>query len=683
MGGPDLCGVIRLSAAMRLGVLLISLATLAAASADEPVLLAPQPRKHLACDPRLIERVENARLVLGKPEKAAENPLFQADKAWENSLNNLYPNVLWDADAKLFKLWYKCVLADASAIAGMDGPSTVHEVGWYLLYATSKDGLRWEKPELGLHRFQGTDATNIVARDCPNVGVFKDARDPDPERRYKMVSDVGLGKPRVRFSADGIHWGAAREVSGFGPKNGDTHNNAFWDEELGRYLWFTKLYLGERTMARFESADFLNWTNTGMVLRSTVEEGRSSQTYCMTPFRYGSGWLAYVMIYHPGKDRSVDCELAWSPDSLNWRRLLPGTAFLPRGPKGSYDSECLYAMAGPPVMQDGRLLIYYGGDDYPHTGWKRHCLPCVARLPVDRFAGYAAESEPGPGRLLSRPLVLTEEPIRMSTDVAEGGFLRVTALNDEDAPVAEADVPVGSASEAELNWKGEGLAAKAGDRLRFRVELSRATLWALSGADLVETSLPSSPGVLRSAEWTPRPVSRQAVSFDEGVEGWKGVDAIQHHRAGGAPGGYVSVSRAGRALPIAFSPVPPGDSPLAGDWPERFGGDGAAVSCQVRASQPGGKVQIEIFAKDVAQWSRETEAKFGPDWSEATVSLRYGWTDEEATKAGWKRAANGFSWEETIRDVGKVVVVPAAAGPQSAFDLDEVTVEGVVFPAAP
>jgi hypothetical protein len=144
--------------------------------------------------------------------------------------------------------------------------------------------------------------------------VFKDPHDADPTRRYKMVSDVGLGKPQVRFSADGIHWGAAIDAEGFGAKNGDTHNNAFWDTHCGKYLWFTKLYLGERLVARFESDDFIHWKNNGVVLRSSLSEGRVTQTYCMPVFQHAGIYLGYVMMYHPGKDRSVDCELAWSPD---------------------------------------------------------------------------------------------------------------------------------------------------------------------------------------------------------------------------------------------------------------------------------------------------------------------------------------------------------------------------------
>ena len=95
------------------------------------------------------------------------------------------------------------------------------------------------------------------------------------------------------------------------------------------------------------------------------------------------------------------------------------------------------------------------------------------------------------------------------------------------------------------------------------------------------------------------------------------------------------------------------------------------------APREGGRAQIEVFAHDVAQWTRETTVNFGTDWREAKATLRYGWTDAEATAAGWRRSPVGFSWEETMRHVGKIVVVPSAAGPLETFDMDEVVVRGV------
>lgn len=634
---------------------------------------APQAHKHLLLDSRLVDEAVNASLVLGTPQKHPANPLFQADKPWENSMNNLYPNVLWDEEQQLFKLWYKCVLADKEVIAQMDRPGTVHDVGWYLLYATSKDGIRWDKPELGIHKFAGSSANNIVARDCPNVGVFKDLHEADAARRYKMVSDVGLGKPQVRFSADGIHWGNPLAAIGFGAQNGDTHNNAFWDERSGKYLWFTKLYLGERLVSRFESNDFLTWKNNGLVLRSGIEEGRASQTYCMPVFRYGSIYLSYVMMYHVGTDRSVDCELAWSHDGLRWQRVAPGTPLIPRGPRGSYDSECIYAMAGPPILKDGRLMIFYGGDDFPHTGWKRHCLPCLATLRPDGFAGYRAVEDGKPAHVLTRPMRLTSEPVSITADVTPGGSLRVLAM-DEQGTALDAAEPVSmSVTDAALKWKKGVFPAQTA---RFKIELDHAVLYAISGADLVKQDLPPSKNPLKAAGHVIHPPTTQIISFDADAQGWKGVDQLKHHAAGGAKGGYIHVSRSGRALPIALSPATAKESPLAGDWTQLIGGSGAEITCQVRSAKTGGRVMIEIFANDVAQWQFETTATFSPEWRQAAATLRYDWDDSEALAAGWKRAANGFSWTETIQHIGKVVIVPGAAGALESFDLDELSVSG-------
>lgn len=657
------------------GILLLDLSSAEDSSGGFRVVQ-PAPDKLLLLDRRIPESVEGVRLVLGTVRKEEKNPVFQADKPWENSLNNLYPNLLWDEGEKVFKLWYKCVLADPGAIAKMDGPSTVHGVGWYLLYATSRDGITWDKPGLGLHAFDGDSNTNIVARDTPNAGVFRDGRDPDPSRRYKMVYDTGLGALKARFSADGIHWGDPVEMKGFGPRNGDTHNNAFWDERTDRYLWFTKLYLGERLVARAESTDFLNWTNNGLVLRSTLEEGRGRQTYCLPVFRYGSVYLGYVMLYDVANGRTVDCELAWSPDGFRWERVLPGSPLIPRGEDGSYDSECIYAMSGPPVAAGGEMLIFYGGDDFPHTGWKRHCLPCLARLPLDHFAGYTPIDPDKPGVVVTRPLRLTGGNLRL-TFAATGGTVRVEARDLSGAVVDESSPLSGDVHEGTIPWKRGGGAIRAGAELRFRFILERSTLFAIQGAKPLEESLPELPSTLDESLWEPRPAREVSIGFDRDGAGWRGVDKIEHVTGTDAQSGFVRVSREGRNPPIASSPVTAADSPFAGDWPERFGGRGARISVKVRAPREAGRVQIEIFARDTAQWTYETETGFGTDWRSFSAPLSYGWNDGEAAAAGWRRSVAGFSWEETVRNVGKLVVVPTAAGSLEAFDLDEVRVEGV------
>ena len=718
---------------LMLGALLLT----ASLRAAEPQLVAPDRTKQLVLDPRVIQSVTNAKLTLGTVEKEPRNPLFRADQPWENALNNLYPNVLWDADSQRFKLWYKCVLTDKEVLAKMADPMTIHDQGWFLLYATSRDGLTWEKPAVGQFEFGGSTANNAVARDTPNVGVFRDPHDPDAARRFKMVYDVGLGKPRVRFSPDGLKWSEPQESKGFAGYHCDTHNNAFWDERSGKYVWFTKAFLGERLVARFESTDFVNWKSSGVVLRSTVAEGRTHQTYCLPVFPYANGYLGFVMMYHAGTDRTVDCELAWSPDTVNWTRVAPGTSFIPRGPKGSYDGACIYAPSGPAIAQDGKLLIFYGGDFFPHQGWKRHCLPCLARVRVDGFAGYEPTTSGVEAAVITQPLLVTG-PIQVSADVR--GLLNVSVL---DEPGFTGAVIGGDVTDGEVKWPGHDAAALRGKMVRLKFTLRDAKLYAFRGLELVPapaastgvrkfsealevslsfpgptnavlrhtmdgseptTSSPVVRGPLRLAQTTrvraraflpgvtgggpefdavftrrePRNVTwptpvTQTFAFDQSATGWLGADKLEHRVTGGVAGGHVTVSRGGRLRPFAYLPHTATNG-LAGNWPVKFGGDGVHVTFHTRSAEPGGSFQFELFAKDIAQWTYARLPKSTPAWQRVSVPVRWDWNDAEAEAAGWVRGPAAFSWQDTLAHLGKVVVAARPGIGDTTFDLDELTV---------
>lgn len=461
------------------------------ALAAEPTLVPRDAHKQLLLDRRVVAAAEGVQLVPGRVEKDSHDPLFPADKPWENALNNLYPNVTYDSEERLFKLWYKCAIPDKDVIAKMMPPSTIHNVGWFLLYATSKDGIAWQKPELGLFGFDGSKRNNAVARDTPNVGVFKDPHDANPARRYKMFYDVGFSKPRVRFSPDGIHWSEPIEPQGLVlPEGkgtvGDTHNNAFWDDRLGKYVLITRIYLGERLVARSESDDFLHWTPPEVVLRSNPAEGKTYQTYCMPSFPYANVYLGYVMMYRAQGDRTVDCELAYSPDSIRWERVCPGKPLIPRGPKEAYDSQCIYGPAGPAIAQDGKLLIYYGGDHNPHRGWKRHCLPCLARLRIDGFAGYEPVQAGGHGTIVTQPMVCAGGPLCISAD-ARGGSIRVGVLDADGFALDDCRPIASDVTDGVVQWtSGKDFAALEGKTVQLKFEINAAKLYAVSGLRLVD-----------------------------------------------------------------------------------------------------------------------------------------------------------------------------------------------------
>ena len=447
------------------------------------------PARQLALDTRLFQSREGVRLVVGQVAKDPRNPLVQVDKPWENSLNNLYPNVAYDPERHLFQLWYKCVLVDPDAIARMEHITPIHKVGWISCYATSADGIRWEKPVLGLHRYDGSTVNNIATIDTGGFGVMRDPADPDPQRRYKMVYDVEFDEMRVRFSPDGVHWSPAITPEGLhlkplGGRTGDTHSNAFWDPRGKRYILITRDYRGERLVARSESRDFLHWQLPKVVLRSTPEEGKNHQTYCMPAFPYGNVYLGLVMMYHVGKDRSVDCELTWSPDTVRWERVEPGRPLIPLGPPKSYDAGCIYAQAGTPLWDAARVVLYYGGSEATHRGWKRHCLPCRATLRKDGFAGYEPTAADRPGVLTTKPLRATGQAIGVNADV-QGGSLRVALLNEQGKPLGESQPITADATDLPLCWNSRtDMAELKGKLVRLRFELHKARLYSFTGLEL-------------------------------------------------------------------------------------------------------------------------------------------------------------------------------------------------------
>lgn len=443
--------------------------------------------KYLLLDSRLIAKTENAALRVGRVTKHRANPLFGEDRPWEARMDNVYANVLYDEQAKLYRCWYSPFIIDAAHAATPKDKwpeATYRQVQQKLraagrwqrvmgvCYAESRDGIRWTKPRLDLHPFGG-EASNLVAVGPHGSGVFKDPREKDPQRRYKMLFK-GQGMC-VAFSADGLRWGKPRPC----PKidvAGDTHNNAFWVPELAKYVGITRTWGSKprvRQVARTQSADFVQWTPAEVVLQGTSPE---LQTYAMPVFRYGGVYLGLVMIFRTREDR-VHCELAWSPDTVAWHRIDPDAPLIANSPrKGDYDWGCAFAAAYPVFLKD-EIRLYYGGSNGPHGNWRQAFL-ALATLRPDGFAGYEPKDARTAAVVHTREVVCKGRKLAVSAD-AKGGRLRLAVrdakgLSLDDCKPIEADVTDGV-----VTWAGRAdLSALKGKPLRLTFELKRAKLYA-------------------------------------------------------------------------------------------------------------------------------------------------------------------------------------------------------------
>ncbi|MAG36915.1 MAG: hypothetical protein CL878_11830 [Dehalococcoidia bacterium] len=146
------------------------------------------------------------------PMTRLPTPVLQAEAPWERpEVGGLWGslNAVYDPDEGLFRLWYRS-LGAYPALAPAD-PG-------YQCYATSRDGLNWERPNLGIFSYEGSTANNIIGASSrgygPAHGMLDCAAMADvepPEVRFKSVGsesrdDKGRGTHGVSFSSDGVRW---------------------------------------------------------------------------------------------------------------------------------------------------------------------------------------------------------------------------------------------------------------------------------------------------------------------------------------------------------------------------------------------------------------------------------------------------------------------------------------------
>ncbi|MGB3121642.1 MAG: hypothetical protein WBE58_22650 [Verrucomicrobiales bacterium] len=432
---------------------------------------------HLLLDSRWVAVSQNARLVLGTVQKHPGNPLMAEDQPWEARFDNLYANVIHDPADNLYKCWYSPFIVDLPAKGLTLGqrqsiryrPPAGREMG--VCYAVSQDGLLWEKPALNLVDFEGTKANNLVVRGPHGAGILLDPSDPDPERRYKMFRAEDM-----RYSADGLQWTAPETSTGILSKS-DTHNNLLRVPESGRYVGFVRLWSdgwgrGQRIVGRTESADLQQWSRAAEVLRGDAQH----QAYAMPVFRYAGVYLGLVAVFRSEEDR-VHTELAWSPDTVSWQRIQPGTPFIGNSAtEGDYDWGCIYAAASPVILEDG-IRIYYGGSNGRHTSWRDGFL-CLSTLRPDGWAGYEPQDPSTPALITTRPVECSADNLWITCDVTDGGKVQVTTLDEAGQPLDRATITQ------------SGTRATAGRLLTFRnrpgkvnLEITKAKVYSFGFAD--------------------------------------------------------------------------------------------------------------------------------------------------------------------------------------------------------
>lgn len=417
---------------LRILILTVLWVTASSAKAALPI----GERRQVFLDGRFVEEARGVELVVHKPHKTGQI-VVKCEHPWEERLGQ-YHSVLYEGG--VYHMWYTVYgKADSNAV-------TVRSIA----YARSADGIRWEKPDLGLVEIYGTRKNNIVLGH--GFGGIKGAThgcmiflDPKagPNERFRLVSNPAeLGKTLQIFSsADGIHWELThRDIMKFRSEKHhlDTQNVIFWDERVGRYVAYVRRNLRPlasqgRSVARAESEDlghFPDVEDCPPVLRfdqedpeyydpvqkakiqvadfytnGTVKYPWAQDAYYMFPseyFHYGTFLTDFRKGGQPVNAGSVDGRFAASRDGITWQRY-DRRAFVPLGIKDEWDSRSIYMAYGVvPGGSEDELFMYYCGSNTLH-GWDREDQHRERNKRILRRVGGAPDKEAdGIGRLVMR-----------------------------------------------------------------------------------------------------------------------------------------------------------------------------------------------------------------------------------------------------------------------------------------
>ena len=397
----------------------------------------------------------------------------------------------------------------------------------WIHYATSKDGITFEKPDLGIHEGNIIIAANDTGADgkpltgvrgCSGICVLDAEQQPVPHARARYTAMYRAWVPgkhgglSLAYSDDGLVW-TGYEENTLRVGQSDTFNNFFYDDRINRYVAYVRplIHAGpqhvNRSIARIESEDMVHWGNEQLVLDTddadapavgTVNEakhadgagyprGRNRQFYGLTVTPHQGMYLGLASFYdvEPG---TMWIELLHSYDGVQWRREPRRESLIGLGQGDAWDAGLVYYPgAGCPVAIGDEWLICYAGTNFDHHSRNRsrkdlgeYRAMGAVRLPRGRLVGYIAGDVPGD--LITKSLKWTGGRLFLNVDGSKGS-VEVTICNVGGRPIKGFSrndaVPIqvdGVRVPVEFNGDAS-LASLRGQELRLRIYARRATVF--------------------------------------------------------------------------------------------------------------------------------------------------------------------------------------------------------------
>jgi hypothetical protein len=371
---------------------------------------------NLLIDETMVEDRWDVERIVNVPIKHPHNPVVLPDRLWEKSGGIGCPNVLYDEERKLFRMWYAVYDMEAWGRQFLHGQwkrEGNQTASYMVAYAESADGITWEKPLLDKLLYDGAERTNIIFTGTSMAANPQASRTPAHMRhlgRFMLIfRDYVPGRPRheamLYFTDDGIDY---RPYEG-NPVHRvqDTSNNMHYDERRGLWLLYGRPYAN--------AADKLVYTKGGVNLRVAVATSKDLKSW--SPVRevvcpdeadgnfffdhmpvqiYGNHLLGFLAVTSRGTDGSGHVELASSADGFRWHRSAKRQPFLTAGREGDWDAGFVWEVARA-VPSGNFLYFYYSGSNRPNRYRFPENISCIgmAHIQRDRFVSLLGDVEGG------------------------------------------------------------------------------------------------------------------------------------------------------------------------------------------------------------------------------------------------------------------------------------------------
>jgi len=416
-----------------------------------------------------------------QPTWHPETPVLTAETFWEKHGDRNIPfaapfsdGVWYDPRDKTFKMWY---------LGGS---------GVYFCYATSNDGVHWDRPKLN-QLYPDSNVLKIEPIQRDSSTVWFDLDDANPEQRFKLV--YFRSKLFTRFSADGIRWSDPVAIHNTGDRTTLFYNpfRKVWVYSLrgsrngvGR----CRYYAETNDLARQVFSDYSEvslWTCADRLdrVRDVEYVDERPDLYNLDATPYESLMLGEFVIHSKiasgNRPKLNHVTLGYSRDGFHWHRPDRRPFLDISDDPTAWNYGNVQSAGGGCLVMGDKLYFYCSGrnshkveDDGSggSTG--------LAILRRDGFASLSADATSG--TMTTRPVRFSGKQLFVNVASANGK-LQVEILDAEGQSLApftkQNSLPVSTDETlVPVHWKGvSDLSSLSGKSVRFRFHLENGALY--------------------------------------------------------------------------------------------------------------------------------------------------------------------------------------------------------------